>query len=102
MIINKIDIVMRRLPLLLLAICATFATSLAAKDSSTKKASKDWLIDGSQYVSKIEQSADGKDIIMTNGLVSRVFRITPNLATTNIINEMTGETMPSSSTLSKP
>ena len=84
---------MRRLPLLLLAICATFATSLAAKDSSTKKASKDWLIDGSQYVSKIEQSADGKDIIMTNGLVSRVFRITPNLATTNILNLMTGETM---------
>ena len=84
---------MKRLFLLILSFCATFAISLAAKDSSTQKASKDWLIDGSRFVSKVEQSADGKDVILTNGLVSRVFRITPNLATTNIINEMTGETM---------
>lgn len=84
---------MKRLFLLILSFCATFAISLAAKDSSTQKASKDWLIDGSRFVSKVEQSADGKDVILTNGLVSRVFRITPNLATTDIINEMTGETM---------
>ena len=52
---------------------------------------KDWLIDGSSYVSSVEESSDGKDIILTNGLVSRVFRIQPNLATTNIINNSTGE-----------
>ena len=55
--------------------------------------SKDWLIDGSPFVSNVEKSADGKDIILTNGLVSRVFRIEPNLATTNIINHATGETL---------
>ena len=84
---------MRRLPLLLLAICAAFTTNLNAKDITTQKPSKDWLIDGRSFVSEVEQSEDGKDIIMTNGLVSRVFRITPNLATTNILNHMTGETL---------
>ena len=52
---------------------------------------KDWLIDGSSYVSSVEESSDGKDIILTNGLVSRVFRIQPNLVTTNIVNNSTGE-----------
>ena len=55
--------------------------------------SKDWLIDGSSYVSTVEKSDDGKDIILTNGLVSRVFRVEPNLATTNIINHSTGESL---------
>ena len=54
---------------------------------------KDWLIDGSSYVSSVEQSADGKEITLTNGLVSRVFRIVPNLSTVNIINHATGETL---------
>ena len=58
MITNKIDIVMRRLPLLLLAICAAFTTNLTAKDITTKKPSKDWLIDGKSFVSKVEQSED--------------------------------------------
>ena len=61
--------------------------------TSCEEPSKDWLIDNSSFVSSVEKSPDGKDIIMTNGLVSRVFRINPNLATTNIINEMTGETL---------
>ena len=61
--------------------------------SVTKRPSTDWVIDGSPFVSKVARSADGKDIILTNGLVSRVFRIYPNLSTTNIINHMTGETL---------
>ena len=54
---------------------------------------KDWLIDGSPYVSTVEKSDDGKEITLTNGLVSRVFRIVPNLSTINIINHSTGETL---------
>lgn len=53
----------------------------------------DWLIDGTPFVSKVEQSVDGNEITLTNGLVSRVFRISPNLATVNIVNNMTGETL---------
>ena len=54
---------------------------------------KDWLLDGSPFTARVGRSADGKDIILSNGLVSRVFRVTPNLATVNIINHMTGATM---------
>ena len=84
---------MRRLPILLLAICATLTFNLCCKDFTSNQPSKDWLIDGSSFISKVEQSSDGKDVILTNGLVSRVFRITPNLATTNIYNNITGESM---------
>ena len=59
---------------------------------NTERSEKDWLIDGSSFTSTVGKSSDGKDIILTNGLVSRVFRIQPNLATTNIINNSTGET----------
>ena len=68
------------------ALLLTFLVSCAREEPA-----KDWLIDGSSYVSSVEESSDGKDIILTNGLVSRVFRIQPNLATTNIINNSTGE-----------
>ena len=80
---------------LAITLCATLATIINAEAArhSTPRQSKDWLIDGSSFVSKVEESADGKDIVLTNGLVSRVFRITPNLATTNICNHMTGESM---------
>ena len=97
---------MKRLTALFLLFLATLPSELQAQTvledkvsglpeilSVTKRPSKDWLIDGSSFVSKVARSADGKDIILTNGLVSRVFRIFPNLSTTNIINHMTGETM---------
>jgi hypothetical protein len=41
----------------------------------------DWLIDNSSCQSGITVSPDGKDLTLSNGLVSRVFRISPNLAT---------------------
>ena len=77
----------------MLIILAALAVSNCEMTFDSKKQSKDWLIDGSAFVSKVEQSSDGKDITLTNGLVSRVFRMTPNLATTNIYNNMTGESM---------
>lgn len=58
-----------------------------------KKTSFDWLIDSEKSKADVYATEDGKSIILTNDMVSRVFRITPNLATTNIINRMTGENM---------
>lgn len=52
---------------------------------------KDWLLDPSGFVSGVYQKSGGKEIVMTNGLVSRVFRVIPNLSTLNIENVMTGE-----------
>lgn len=54
---------------------------------------KDWLIDSSDAKTAIFQAHNGNDIVLTNGLVSRVFRITPNLATVDLINQMTGQSM---------
>lgn len=50
---------------------------------------KDWLIDADGFKAGVMQSAQ-KDIVLSNGLVSRVFRIFPNLATVDIQNRMTG------------
>ena len=40
----------------------------------------DWLIDNSGYKSRIDVINDGKDLIVTNGLVKRTFRMKPNVA----------------------
>ena len=54
---------------------------------------QDWLLDGSGYVSTIVRTPDGMGIMMTNGLISREFRISPGLSTINISNLMTGDSM---------
>ena len=53
----------------------------------------DWLIDNESYKAGISAGKDGKSIIVSNGLVARVFRIFPNLATIDIVNQMTDECM---------
>ncbi|MFR8655530.1 MAG: NPCBM/NEW2 domain-containing protein [Bacteroides caccae] len=53
----------------------------------------DWLITPEKAKAGIYASADRKSIIVANPMVSRTFRIFPNLATTNMINRMTGESM---------
>lgn len=56
------------------------------------KEERDWLIDSKPFKTEVYQS-ENKDIILTNGLVSRVFRIFPNLATIDVQNRMTGDNM---------
>lgn len=41
---------------------------------------KDWLLENSTYKASVTQSADGKSIEISNGLVRRVFLIKPNAA----------------------
>lgn len=53
----------------------------------------DWLINADKSETNIYRTADNKNIIIANSMVSRVFRIMPNLATIDIINNMTGENM---------
>ena len=61
--------------------------------STTAKCKGDWLIDAEPYKAGVWAGGDGKSIIISNGLVSRVFRITPNLATIDFVNQMTSESM---------
>lgn len=53
----------------------------------------DWLLDAKGMKAGVYQVHNGKDVVLSNGLVSRVFRIYPNLATVDLINQMTGESM---------
>ena len=49
----------------------------------------DWLIDNSSYKTECLKVDD--QIILTNGLIKRVFKLSPNAATIAIDNLMTGE-----------
>ena len=41
----------------------------------------------------IYATPDGKSILLSNGMVARMFRVLPNLSTLDIFNRMTGESM---------
>nr|WP_299389386.1 hypothetical protein [Allomuricauda sp.] len=58
--------------------------------SSVVKA-QDWLIDGSTYTAEVNKTE--KEIELSNGLIKRVFRITPNAATVRFDNLVTGESL---------
>src|ERR1700740_1615850 len=46
----------------------------------------DWLVKPIKAKAQILKSADGKDLILWNGLVKRVFRLQPNLACIDYTN----------------
>lgn len=51
----------------------------------------DWLINDESYTSAVTPSADGKELVLSNGLIERRFRITPNFATVGLDNLVTGQ-----------
>lgn len=53
----------------------------------------DWLIDNSKARAAVMQTNDGKDIVLGNGLISRVFRVMPNVATVDFVNHITGQSL---------
>lgn len=55
------------------------------------KQKADWLINGSYYTSRVVTSSDGRELWMGNGLVERVFKVTPNFACIHVKNLITGE-----------
>ena len=91
------------------AVCANEASKIAASDREKiaekikklpvseypfmARSSVDWLIKPEGYKAAILAGKDGKSVILSNGLVERVFRVLPNLATIDIVNRMTGESM---------
>ncbi|MBN1816323.1 MAG: hypothetical protein JW828_03125, partial [Sedimentisphaerales bacterium] len=98
------------LSLLLLGIfqagCA-FADTAATKDFSKEdirslpllpdgqswSVEKDWLLDASAYKAQVHRTSKENEIALSNGLITRTFRISPNGATTAFENHMTGESI---------
>jgi len=54
---------------------------------------KDWLVHPVTQASQIYRNKNQKQITMSNGLISRTFQLTPNCATVEFKNLVTGETM---------
>lgn len=53
----------------------------------------DWLLGNTIAITRIFKSADGRDLIITNGLVSRQFRVQPYMACFGFRNLITGKEM---------
>ncbi len=71
--------------LLLIGLAGPLAAHAAAR--------ADWLLDPSPYKAQVERSADGREVVLNNGLVRRVIRLAPNAATVSFENLMTGESI---------
>ncbi|MDX1365776.1 MAG: NPCBM/NEW2 domain-containing protein, partial [Arenibacter latericius] len=67
--------------------------ALPAIKTPLKQPEYDWLIDNEKVKTEVYRSDNDKDIIISNGLVARVFRLFPNLATVDYVNQMTGESI---------
>ncbi len=59
--------------------------------SKDKLLSVDWLLEKQPAKATVYNSADGKDIILYNGLVKRTFRLSPNVVCTDYKNMCTGQ-----------
>ena len=53
----------------------------------------DWLIDNTKAKAHVYGTESNADIVLSNGLIARVFRVLPNLATIDYINQMEGESL---------
>ncbi len=53
----------------------------------------DWLINNDKPKAEVYKTKNGKDLVISNGLIARVFRLSPNLATIDYVNQMTGESI---------
>lgn len=71
---------------------ATYAQQQAKPwPSNLKPVAKDWLVHPVDVKAEVYVSNNGKDLILYNGLVKRVFRITPNVACIEYTNLTNGQ-----------
>src|ERR1017187_8222486 len=74
-----------RVFLVILGLAGPFAARAAAR--------VDWLLDPSSFKAHVARSADGREVILDNGLVRRVVRLASNAGTVSFENLMTGESI---------
>jgi len=59
----------------------------------TGVATADWLLDNTPYKARIEVSPDGREAVLSNGLIRRVLRLKPNAATVAFDDLRTGQSL---------
>jgi len=74
---------------ILVIITIIFPVLMASSDAIDS----DWLVTQVKEPAKIEKRLDGREIIMSNGLISRTLRLRPNAATVAYDNLMTGQSI---------
>jgi hypothetical protein len=74
----------------LLPILLLFTVQLWSQSDPLPIAQKDWLIEAPAMVSTIHQNGQ-KEVILSNGLIARTIRLSPNAATTGLKNLVSGE-----------
>ncbi len=62
-------------------------------EPASAKTGFDWLLTPEKSKAGVYTSADRKSIVVANAMVSRTFRVFPNLATVDFVNRMTGESL---------
>lgn len=70
-------------------LCLLFP-SFACK-TPQEEAKPDWLLKPEPFKARIEETSQGKSVILDNGLVRRSLRLVPDCATIDYQNLMTGE-----------
>jgi hypothetical protein len=60
-------------------------------EGSARSAPADWLLGGVKEKAGVYVTRNGRDVVLYNGLVKRVFRLQPNLACTDITNMSSGQ-----------
>ncbi|MFA5814303.1 MAG: hypothetical protein WC865_01595 [Bacteroidales bacterium] len=80
----------RKLTFVFAVICITLFGLCRCKPENNVQRN-DWLINGKDYIAKAGKSKDGKELLLSNGLIERRFRIAPNLATISIKNFVTSQ-----------
>ena len=86
---------------MMLLLAASLPVSLFAADpaalpplpESEMVSGLDWLVDTIEAKAGVYHTADGKGIILSNGLLRRTFRLEPNAATTGFDNFVSGEVL---------
>jgi hypothetical protein len=82
----------KNLIIILLAPFVTYSQQLPIwSPQSDKLTSADWLVKPVNTKAGVYQSADKKNIVLYNGLVKRVFRLSPNLACIDFRNMSNGQ-----------
>lgn len=84
--------------LCLLMLCASgvsFAATLAELPPLPVEAAPgaDWLLGAAGHPAGVYRAEGGKELVLSNGLIRRSFRLAPNAATVNFENLVTGETV---------
>ncbi len=72
-------------------IAQTQLASLPLFQNNFNTVTTDWLISPRTTKAEVYKSADGKDIILSNGLLKRTFRVQPNLACIDYSNQSSGQ-----------